>query len=352
MVENYVLTQKLSRDAFVCEAVDLLSHSVRPGGGWKSVYFMNPFHKGKEHYRAQRIFHGESPHDRRVIDFPTEKNRKEEPIARYRVVLTPCAPPSRQEMREPRILFVNAPIPWSEVHRIYPAAMIAGYAENQQEEEILRDVSSVDNPVFFRAPDYYTKTSDVMREFPAHRFLHTLEDNCIAEPLTTETAERIAVEGLRRRLVRNVDAFKAAERGSIHQHCVFLAIASDMDRYLDIQKIYVQQCGFEQGIQNLWAGSPLTDCIQDFVKSMKLLSCIGGFRHEEVQRKDDHDTVHHTAMAFREGYGALVEHAYASNVRVPQGIFGELLKEPDNGIFNVSSKQNEAKKKERELAVA
>jgi len=208
MTEVYVLTRKVLDDEFVCEAVYSLSQSVRPGGGWRSVYFTTP--DGKENYRAQRIFHGESPSDRRVIEFPTKKNLDCKPIARQRVVLTPFKV-SRQRMREPCLVFVNAPVSWKEVQHKYPEAMLAGYAENQQ-EEILHDISGIDNSVFFEVQGNCIDPTDIAREFNSCRLLHALEYNCVAGQ---DSLEHIAVEGLRRRLVRNVDAFKKAYNLSI-----------------------------------------------------------------------------------------------------------------------------------------
>jgi hypothetical protein len=86
------------------------------------------------------------------------------------------------------------------------------------------------------------------------------------------------------------------------------------------------------------------------MKIRSLLPCIGYYKTEKALG-DDYDKVYNAASAFRESYCALIKHARASNVRVPRGILGELLQEPDDGVFNVPSGQDAAEE-EHDLAVA
>ncbi len=351
VVQTYILSRKLSQYASVAKIAELFSPSVRPGGGWKQFTLMDMLDEDTANvYQAQRLFYGETPMDRRVIYLPGKK--QEDPLGGNRVVLTERSHIRKHERARSSLVIVHAPVRWDEVAQKYPAALIAGYAENADEEEYLRLASGVEGACVLRA-DKTTYTSPPLQMIVNNRgvqsVVHALEDNPVPGPLTASSLDKIVIEGIRRRLVRNIDSYNCEDK-STHNHCILLWIKDDMNLYDALQKNYIDSVdkNFDRGIMEFWEGSPLYESVGECVQSRHGLGALlMKSKLLKTSNADEHPLV--GATAFRKGYEALISHYAATHGgKIPPGIRGECCEELYDGVYNVPLEE----KKQESLILA
>jgi len=112
---------------------------------------------------------------------------------------------SKNERLETRIVIVNAPIDFQEISEMYPKAIVAGYATNDQEAADIQAAAGIDNPFIFRygkenQPDKFLK-SVVNWRFA----VSDLRNSGLGGILTNDNYKGILAQGVRKKIFTPFD---------------------------------------------------------------------------------------------------------------------------------------------------
>lgn len=260
MEDVYVITSKenIENDSFVLGVNRRFNKDF--WRGWHAVHLLDSV-EGKRAWKLQYLFHGESPTDRRVIEYIEEKDKK--PIERSRVVVTKENPINRRDKNKRRQILANLPLDLRVIQEAYPLAQIAGYAHDLQEERNVQEGFGINNVFVFlsaRERDSKIGLSNIVGNV-----IGRWEDSHISDILTTANLDGILAEGMRRHL-------------EISYHYTLGYIFEDVKTYSRIQDYFYEKHGTND-VESLWEYSPLRRQVGNDVS---LLPILAGVRYVDA----------------------------------------------------------------------